>query len=192
MEAGLTCFAKLGYGSTAVEDIVAEAGMARGTFYLHFNKKLDLVRALTEDLRPAVGELSERLDQVLANKAADKKAIRAWITEAFAWFHSHHTIVAVWYELGATEPSFEQVSPFFTIDHMPLYLSQRPRRRREAARIRVMLLVQQLAAAFHIAHVTRQLDVRDELLIDVLTDLWVSALTNVDASAGGAGRPVNS
>src|SRR5262245_4262690 len=50
MLAGLACFAKLGYGPTTVEDIVAEAEVARGTFYLHFTNKLDLVRALTEEV----------------------------------------------------------------------------------------------------------------------------------------------
>jgi AcrR family transcriptional regulator len=187
MDAGLACFEKLGYGSTTVEDIVAEAEVARGTFYLHFNNKLELVRAWTEDVQPAVGELYERLDQMLAKSdRPDRKAIRAWMKEAFAWFTTHHTIVAVWHELAITEPSFQGVSPFLTADHMPLYLGQWPKRRREAARIRIVLLVQQLSAAFQLTHMNRLLDVRDEFMIDVLTDLWMSALTRADIGSVSA------
>lgn len=187
MTAGLTCFEKLGYSSTTVEDIVAEAEVARGTFYLHFNNKLDLVRALTGEVQPAVGELYERLDQMLVKSdRPDRKAIRAWMKEAFVWFHTHRTIVAVWYELAVSEPSFEGVSPFLTADHMPLYLGQWPKRRREAARIRIVLLVQQLGAAFQLSHVNRRLDVRDDFLIDVLTDLWLSALTKTDIGSVSA------
>jgi AcrR family transcriptional regulator len=186
MLAGLTCFEKLGYGPTTVEDVVAEAEVARGTFYLHFNNKLDLVRALTEEVQPAVGELYERLDQMLAkSERQDRKAIRAWMKEAFAWFHTHHTIVAMWHELAVNEPSFEGVSPFLTADHMPLYLDQWPKRRREAARIRIVLLVQQLSAAFQLSHMNRRLDVRDDVLIDVLTDLWLTALTRADTGSVG-------
>lgn len=187
MVAGLACFQKLGYGPTTVEDIVAEAEVARGTFYLHFNNKLDLVRALTEDVQPAVGELYERLDQMLVKSdRPDRKAIRAWMKEAFAWFTTHHTIVTVWHELAVSEPSFEGVSPFLTADHMPLYLGQWPKRRREAARIRIVLLVQQLSAAFQLSHMNRRLDVRDDFLIDVLTDLWLSALTRTDIGSVSA------
>jgi AcrR family transcriptional regulator len=187
MVAGLSCFQQLGYGATTVEDIVAEAEVARGTFYLHFNNKLDLVHALTQDVEPAVGELYERLDQVLAKSdRPDRKAIRAWMKEAFAWFTTHHAIVAVWYELAVSEPSFQGVSPFFTADHMPLYLGQWPKRRREAARIRIVLLVQQLSSAFQLSHLNRVLDVRDEFLIDVLTDLWLPALTKTDIGPAGA------
>ena len=187
MDAGLACFEKLGYGPTTVEDIVAEAEVARGTFYLHFNNKLDLVRAWTEDVQPAVGELYERLDQMLVkSERPDRRAIRAWMKEAFAWFTTHHTIVTVWHELVITEPSFQGVSPFVITDHMPLYLGQWPKRRREAARIRIVLLVQQLSAAFQLTHMHRVVDVRDEFIIDVLTDLWLSALTRADSAPSGA------
>jgi AcrR family transcriptional regulator len=186
MDAGLACFEKLGYGPTTVEDIVVEAEVARGTFYLHFNNKLDLVRAWTEDVQPAVGELYEQLDRMLATSdRPEKKVIRAWMKEAFAWFTTHHTIVAVWHELAVSEPSFEGVSPFLIPDHMPLYLSRWPKRRRQAAKIRMVLLVQQLSAAFQLTHMNRVLDVRDEFMIDVLTDLWLSALTSGPATAPG-------
>ena len=189
MSAALTCFENHGYGDTTVEDVVAEAEVARGTFYLHFTNKLELVRALTDEVQPGVGVLYDRLDEMLANP--DRKAIQAWMTEAFTWFVTHRTIVMVWQELAVSEPGFVGVSPYFTADHMPRYLSQWPKRLRTAARMRVVLLVQQLHAAFQLSHVSHLVTVSDDVLIDVLTDLWHTALANPEAGSARAAARAN-
>lgn len=43
MEIALTLFAKKGYHSTSLEEIIKEANIAKGTFYLHFKGKQDLL-----------------------------------------------------------------------------------------------------------------------------------------------------
>lgn len=60
LEAALTVFERGGYHSTHVEDVIREAGIARGTFYLHFTSKHEVFAALVErmfsiflEVRPA-------------------------------------------------------------------------------------------------------------------------------------------
>lgn len=44
-------FAKESYGAASVNEIIARAGVARGTFYLHFKGKADILAAVLENYR---------------------------------------------------------------------------------------------------------------------------------------------
>ena len=48
LEAALTCFTEGGYHGTHVAAVVERAGVARGTFYLHFQSKHDVFEALVD------------------------------------------------------------------------------------------------------------------------------------------------
>jgi AcrR family transcriptional regulator len=63
LEAALRAFCRGGYHGTHVGDVIREAGVARGTFYLHFQSKHDVFAALVDrmlqiflDARPPVPE----------------------------------------------------------------------------------------------------------------------------------------
>lgn len=49
LEAALKVFLSKGYHQTRIEDIAARAGVGKGTFYLHFPSKEDLVHSLLDD-----------------------------------------------------------------------------------------------------------------------------------------------
>jgi len=59
--AAATVFARLGFADTRVEDILAEAGVARRTFYKHFSSKEDVLAAVYE---LATGELLRAMHEV--------------------------------------------------------------------------------------------------------------------------------
>ena len=48
LDAAVRTFTKAGYSATRVSDIVSEAGVAQGTFYLYFASKRDIFRQLVE------------------------------------------------------------------------------------------------------------------------------------------------
>lgn len=50
LDAARTVFARHGYVDTTVDLIIAEAGMARGSFYTYFESKLDLFRHLAASI----------------------------------------------------------------------------------------------------------------------------------------------
>ncbi len=50
--AAMRLFAKKGFDKTTVEEIVAEAGVAKGTFYLYFKSKDDLIKEIAFEVMP--------------------------------------------------------------------------------------------------------------------------------------------
>jgi AcrR family transcriptional regulator len=49
LAAALRCFARNGFHSTTITDIVRESGVSQGTFYLYFETKDDVIAALADD-----------------------------------------------------------------------------------------------------------------------------------------------
>lgn len=52
VEAAIELFAKKGFDRTTVDEIVANAGVAKGTFYLYFKSKDDLIKELAFEVMP--------------------------------------------------------------------------------------------------------------------------------------------
>jgi len=50
--AAMELFAKKGFDKTTVDEIVAKAGVAKGTFYLYFKSKDDLIKELAFEVMP--------------------------------------------------------------------------------------------------------------------------------------------
>jgi len=99
LAAALQAFAKGGYHGTHVDAIVKAAGVARGTFYLHFSSKHDVFAALVDrtlqlflDARPPApdGELRTRADA--------ERVIRHSYRTVFATFREHRVLGRVLFE----------------------------------------------------------------------------------------------
>jgi AcrR family transcriptional regulator len=64
LKAATCVFAKLGYRAASISDIIVAAGAARGTFYLYFRSKQDILFAVIDDLREQqkafIAQLSEQ------------------------------------------------------------------------------------------------------------------------------------
>lgn len=71
---GRTLFAERGFTGTATEEIVAAAGITRGALYYHFADKLDLFRAVFEEL---AAEVVARIDAAAADARGGGAALRA-------------------------------------------------------------------------------------------------------------------
>jgi AcrR family transcriptional regulator len=65
IDAALKVFASTGVTATSVDDIVRAAGVAKGTFYLYFDTKDDIVSAVAERMVEGVGE---QFDAVMADR----------------------------------------------------------------------------------------------------------------------------
>jgi AcrR family transcriptional regulator len=62
LAAAYTLFALHGADAPTIDDIIAEAGIARGTFYNHFKTRDELFRAVSEDIAASI---NARLDVIL-------------------------------------------------------------------------------------------------------------------------------
>jgi AcrR family transcriptional regulator len=72
IEAAMRLFADKGLDETAVSDIVAEAGVAQGTFYLYFESKADLINAVVVHLSERIVEGVELIADETSTCAVEK------------------------------------------------------------------------------------------------------------------------
>jgi AcrR family transcriptional regulator len=178
MASALEVFNRQGYNGATIEDIVAEASIARGTFYLHFHSKLDVVIALSQDLTPELAALYQDLDIVVTSSSPiNREDLRSWMKRAVAWFDEHSTMAIVWQEVSVIEPEFKFDPSFYLAHQMKSYISKWPKKQQTTAQLRIVLLIQQLARGFLVTR-TRKLagEIDSSVLVDVLCSIWAEAL----------------
>lgn len=120
LDAGTEALAEHGYQASRVDDVVRIAGVSHGTFYLYFENKEDLLRAMAHrcagEMEALAGELGE-VDHTDAGLAE----LRRWIGQFLALYRRHGVVIRSWAEgqvadrslarLGAT--SFAHVTGRF-------------------------------------------------------------------------------
>ena len=62
MDAALEAFSRGGYHGTHISHIIAEAGVARGTFYLYFQGKREVFQALIDEMFVSLDSVTEALN----------------------------------------------------------------------------------------------------------------------------------
>ncbi len=94
ISAALQIFEEKGLDAACVDDIVGRVGVAKGTFYLHFKAKTDLVCAVVEE---AIDELGHRVSAALEHSAAQDapQALHAVVKTKLAFFHEHSTMMEI-------------------------------------------------------------------------------------------------
>jgi len=83
LEAGAAVFARLGYHSTSLDKVAAEAGLTKGAVYWHFSSKQDLFLAILDHhLDRQIRMLPRQLDQTLRS-ADPESALADWLDARF-------------------------------------------------------------------------------------------------------------
>jgi AcrR family transcriptional regulator len=93
VDAGTDLFARRGLHATTTVDVARAAGVAAGTFYLHFSDKHALFREIILD---AFGQLRERLARASARAGDDPVArLRARVEELLDFAEENRSLVRV-------------------------------------------------------------------------------------------------
>ncbi|MEB2310715.1 MAG: TetR/AcrR family transcriptional regulator [Sorangiineae bacterium] len=107
-------FAKRGYHQTTIDDIVAEAGVARGTFYLYFEDK----RAIFVDL---IDRFNARISMAILRISPDDSAhtvaeqVRANIRAIIGVFLSERAMTKILFtDAVGVDPAFDRKLATFT------------------------------------------------------------------------------
>src|SRR6266568_3030385 len=93
LRAARAVFARQGYASTVVDDIAAQAGIAKGTLYLYFPSKEQIyLAALIEEARQldAESRAAMRAAKTWRNK------LRAYIEVRLRYFDEHQDFVRIY------------------------------------------------------------------------------------------------
>ncbi len=172
LAAGLERFCLDGYASVSVEDIAADAGVSRVTFYRHFTDKVALAVALFSREANAA---TPRLLAIRDARYAERSAIIDWLESVFAADRANRQLLRVFMQANAdqrfTLPAQQWIATLIEGlgERMPPFAvsaTRAPQRRRwlEAWLLLYEILDQSNHAALRsgIAH--------DPLVIDILAD----------------------
>ena len=101
-------FAKLGFASTRVADIVALAGTSHGTFYTYFDDKRDALLALTQEAASAIyGAAVAPLAG--SERLSPRDAIRARLKVFFRTYGEWWDVVRTWDHASAIHPEVDEL-----------------------------------------------------------------------------------
>ena len=109
MDAAVWTFARKGYRAAGVADIIARAGVARGTFYFYFDSKEQVFLAIVEDFHEGVRQMLDEPDAPVPlaehhGRATLQRMFRRWLT----FFAAHRDAAAVVLkEATSIDPRFE-------------------------------------------------------------------------------------
>ncbi len=87
-EAARTTFSRKNYEDVSMDDIAAEAGISRGTIYLHFSSKVDLLYAV---LRDDLASQQSIYDDLAATPIRDQRGMRKWLQRFRDSLHERHS-----------------------------------------------------------------------------------------------------
>src|SRR5438105_3509901 len=85
-EAAMRVIARKGMSAATMQDIAEEAGVAKGTIYLYFRDRDELVEKTFET---AIGELHLRVDAALALDVPFEEKLRAVISAQIGFFREN-------------------------------------------------------------------------------------------------------
>ena len=101
-------FAKRGFASTRVADIVALAGTSHGTFYTYFDDKRDALLALTQEAASAI--YGAAVAPLTGNaRQSPRDAIRARLTVFFRIYGEWWDVVRTWDHASAIHPEVDEL-----------------------------------------------------------------------------------
>lgn len=103
VDAAIRVFARHGYARSTIEQIVAEAGAVRATFYLHFKSKPDLLPEILARATDAFSEPYTRLAEIVPT--ADRSLVEAWIREAIRRWTDLEDLLRPVYEAADADPA---------------------------------------------------------------------------------------
>jgi AcrR family transcriptional regulator len=104
-EAALRVIARKGMSSATMADIADEAGVAKGTLYLYFRDRDELVERTFED---AINRLQSRLAEATVAEMPFEEKIRAIVSAKFAFFREHSEFFRLFLSLRMPEGTPQQ------------------------------------------------------------------------------------
>jgi AcrR family transcriptional regulator len=94
LDAARAVFSKRGFNDVTVDEIAAEAGLAKATVYQYFPSKQDIYLAA---LRVGVHQLLERTETAMSAAGGARAKIEAFVRTRLEYLHEHQEFFAVYH-----------------------------------------------------------------------------------------------
>ena len=104
-EATMRVIARKGMAAATMQEIAEEAGVAKGTIYLYFRDRDELVEKTFEN---AMGQLMAQIDQALALNVTFEEKLRAVMTAKLAFFTENREFIRLYLSLRMPEGNAQQ------------------------------------------------------------------------------------
>jgi len=90
-------FAKKGFVNTTVEDITQKAGVAKGTYYLYFKTKEDVIKYMIKKMTKSITKiLKDGINKIKKSEEKNfKKLIRNIFVETLTEYHNYKDIMTI-------------------------------------------------------------------------------------------------
>src|SRR5216684_5992054 len=99
-EAAMRVISRKGMAAATMQEIAEEAGVAKGTIYLYFRDREELVEKTFET---AIGELHKRIDAALDAVGPFEQRLRAVITAKLSFFNENREFFRLYHTLRMPE-----------------------------------------------------------------------------------------
>jgi AcrR family transcriptional regulator len=110
LEAGLALFVEKGFAATRAEEIAARAGVSKGTLYLYYPSKEELLKAVIREW--LVGQIAEGAAQIQAFDGPSAALLRELFTRW--WLHVFESPASGVFKLVITEVrNFPDIAEFY-------------------------------------------------------------------------------
>ncbi len=104
-DAAMRVIARKGMSAATMQEIAEEAGVAKGTIYLYFRDRDELVEKTFET---AITQLVERVEKAMGAEATIERKIRAAMSAKFAFFRENREFFRLYMSLRIPEGDAQQ------------------------------------------------------------------------------------
>jgi AcrR family transcriptional regulator len=180
IDAARGVFHAKGYNAATIDDIVDSAGASRGTFYLYFHSKGEVLGKIFAD------EHIEAVLQLLESFPAEitRKSLQGWIEKYLELYQHDRLTIRAWIQAGSRESEL-RASSLAMMDRVVDSLAAKVLSSRKAeglagskkeARIRGLLMFVQMQEIAYYRYI-REYPVNYDLALMVVADSWYYELT---------------
>jgi AcrR family transcriptional regulator len=96
-EAAIRVIARQGFAGTTMQEIADEAELAKGTLYLYFKDKEELLASVVDS---SLETLRAQIAEVFEQKLSVEETLRLVTTAQFSFFEAHSEIFRVYHEVA--------------------------------------------------------------------------------------------
>jgi AcrR family transcriptional regulator len=115
MEIALRLFSQKGYHATSIDDIIGEAGIVKGTFYLHFESKHNLLESIIDNNLRMLFESIKLLDISMPKPVSEVKEFYIQISRGLMQNEDMRLFVKVFLRdaFGLDQKLLDKINIFF-------------------------------------------------------------------------------